>query len=318
MKSLVCVGFALTLAACSSKHATARVAAVPPTPTEASTSEVHSAPSSPVVDAGQAASGSRALPTQLWLDAPYDTRGTIACVDKRCRAGTEACVLGSPSRCVPTSPDKAYGPHDYSVYECDEGSDCPPGSACCESHMGGGYCQPRVGGAPAHSCVAELCLPDVGASCPAGEICVVNPNAEIHLGNCETRPVRATCTHGKRCSASAGAYVWTHATARGVCSASVDEEALDAGTIGVFGCTRPSDCGSGQRCCTSAQDSRRGAGCQPTRELASSMLLCSRDVDCQSSMQEPYNRAKCVPVSSDSEVRGELPPWISACKFDTE
>jgi hypothetical protein len=101
-----------------------------------------------------------------------DTRGLIACNDRPCVGGKEACVShGGHSECKPVSADHSYASVDP-AYECDDSSDCAPDAVCCASHMGGGYCQPRGHGGPPLECGGQLCFPDAGAPCPPGETCV--------------------------------------------------------------------------------------------------------------------------------------------------
>jgi len=251
-------------------------------------------------------------------DVPGDTHGTIACGETRCQAGEEAC---REAVCVPLSPERDYA--GDTVFECDDSSDCAAGSTCCELHMEGGYCQPREGNAPPRYCNEELCIPNAGAPCPTGEACVTPCTDGLCPSYCETSPLRATCAPGKRCEEQVGLCLWTYATATGQCvdpanRVALIERADEDESIGVFACTKPSDCAPMMRCCTSRSLATRGTFCQPASELANGTFLCTSDADCRKGMQEPFTRARCVLASRDPDFKEwHYPPWISLCRFTT-
>jgi hypothetical protein len=307
------LGLALLLTACHSvKRETAAVASLP----APSTLPREASPIGALVSAPHPATSVSVLePTNtVPMPPPGDTHGTIACGETRCRAGKEACIpVADGVKCVPSS-SPLVEQAEY-AYACDEGSDCAAGSLCCAHHMGGGYCEPRVGNAPPRDCNAELCLPDAGAPCTAGERCLVDQDSV--QGYCAISTTQATCAPGKRCSSDTGVCVCTYATKSGHCGGPIDDEALDAGRIGVFQCTKPSDCGTGMRCHTSTQAYARGTFCSPATELANSTYLCDTDAQCRNAMQEPFKRAKCVSVLHNKYLEDpNFPPWIFVCQFE--
>jgi hypothetical protein len=248
--------------------------------------------------------------------APGSTLRTIACGTSRCTPTKELCLFRDAAwRCVAAQPDHSAYPGVDAVYECDDESDCAAGSTCCALHMGGGYCQPRKGAGAPLQCNEELCVPDGGTPCPAGEACekAAGPSGDSF---CQTRPLRATCAPGKRCGADAGLCVWNMASKTGTCRGASDEEAVNAGRISVFQCTLPGDCGSGMRCCTSMAGASRGTFCQPACELADSTFLCENDAQCRQGAQEPFKKARCVPASKSTFKESGYPSWVSVCQFE--
>jgi len=312
VKSHLTFGLGLLLTGCPTvKHEAAGVSTLPAAPV--ASSKTSAAPAA-AMDAGPPTTTS--VPDHsvaVWTPPPGDTLRTIACDQTRCRAGQEACaVLDSGMKCIARSPTQEYTAEQ--VFECDEGSDCPTGSICCALHMGGGFCERLVGNAPPLYCNSQLCLPDAGAPCPKGTSCEASGDATP--GVC-VQPVRATCAPGKRCSAEAGSCVWTYATASGQCGGSVDEEALDSGRIGVFACTKASDCGRAMRCATNTQFYTRGTFCAPATEPANSYYVCDTDAQCRSVMEGSAKRARCVSVLRDENFKDDkFPPWMSVCHFD--
>jgi len=250
---------------------------------------------------------------QFRTSLPGDTRGTIACGETRCRAGKQAC---DGSKCVPISATHDYNNNGESAFECDDGSDCAAGSVCCALHMGGGYCQPQFGKAPPLYCNAELCIPDAGAACRSGESCVTPCTDGLCESYCATRPLRATYAPGKQCEQ--GALVWTYATAMGTCVGFPELEALyetasDDDRIGIFECTRPSDCAPAMRCVAAGP---RGTVCQPAGELANMTYVCNTNAECRKGMQEPFTRAKCELAARNQDYQDfHYPPWVSVCRF---
>ena len=313
VKSPLTFGLSLLLTGCPTvKHEAAGVSRLPAAPIASSQA---SAASAAAMDAGPPATMSAPDHSEaVWTPPPGDTLGTIACDQTRCRAGQQACAWFGTGliKCVPRSPTQEYAAEE--VFECDEGSDCPTGSICCSQHMGGGFCEPRVGNAPPLYCNSQLCVPDAGAPCPKGTTCEASGDATP--GVC-VHPVRATCAPGKRCSAEAGYCVWTYATASGQCGGSVDEDALEAGRIGVFRCTKTSDCGAAMRCATDTQSYTRGTFCAPATEPANSYYVCDTDAQCRSVMEGSARRARCVSVLRDEDFKdNKFPPWMSICRFD--
>jgi len=303
MRNFLTPGLALLLTACPS----ARRETATPTQTVqrgALALEPHTAPSVPIREP------TSTPPTPL----PSDTRGTIACGEARCRAGKEACILVADSLTCVSSSSPLIDQAEY-AFICDDGSDCAAGSICCAHHNGGGYCEPRVGNAPPRDCNEELCLPDVGAPCPTGEGCQIDEGDT--QGYCRMSSKRATCAPGKQCSAESGVCVWTYATKSGRCGGPIDDEALEAGRIGVFECTKPSDCTAGMRCSTSSQNYTRGTFCSRATELGNSTYLCDTDAQCRSALQEPFTRAKCVSVLHNTYLEDpRFPPWMFVCQFE--
>lgn len=310
------LGICVVAVGCTSRHEAAPVHNRPPSPSSAIAPV---APTQMAVantsDAGSSTLASNGQPVARYrTDVPGDTRGTIACGETRCLAGKQAC---GGTGCIPFSATRDYPTNDGEpVYECDDGSDCPAGSGCCALHMGGGYCQPRFGKAPPLYCNAALCIPDAGAACPAGESCATPCDDEHCDSNCETRPMRATFAPGKQCDG--GALVWTYASATGRCVGHRELDSLyqhqdDDDRIGIFQCTRPSDCGSAMRCVTGGP---KGSSCQPAGELANNTYLCTSDADCRMGIQEPFTRAKCQLASRNEYYKDfHFPPWVSVCRF---
>jgi hypothetical protein len=322
MERLVTFGLGLVLTGCAPRR---EAVPVPSKPPAQSTAPSPTAPPPaagaggrdagvPPIASGAQDVGKPAAP-QFRTALPGDTRGTIACGEVRCRAGKQAC---NGSKCIPLSATHDYDSSDEPVFECDEGSDCPAGTVCCQLHMGGGYCQPRFGKSPPLHCNAELCIPNAGAPCPTGESCVTPCEDGICESYCATRPLRATYAPGKRCDADKGVLVWTYATATGKCVGLEEMErlyqtAVDDERIGIFPCTRPSDCASAMRCVAAGP---RGTSCQPAGELANSTYVCSSDADCRKGMDAPFTRTKCELAARNEYYQDyHYPPWMSVCRF---
>jgi len=271
-----------------------------------------------VSDAAEAADvAADSPPTGLDLSlvreaAPGPTQGSIACGKERCKAGSEVCALGEGGRwrCLKAS-EKSQA--SASVWECDEASDCQRGQSCCLSFASAAE---WVGCAePKGNCALELCIEGDGAPCRAG--------LECKQGACVPPRKPATCGPGKTCPAKSPMCVYR--AGKGSC---VDDEtarkraenAQESG-VGVYACTRPSDCGGGWKCCTSMSDGARFTRCGHACDSANTMQVCERDLDCKPLAEAVcggearcMKNIKCQPAPADGDLASAVPGWMKVCR----
>jgi hypothetical protein len=230
--------------------------------------------------------------------AAGSTRGTIACGQQRCDATREKCVSrrGPAWACVPRDAEE----QDFNdIFECDDGTDCPPGKTCCQSFASAitAYvCATRREG---DDCRVEVCEPG-GARCPAGQSCVGRYCAPDNVPG-------PKCGDGS-CTGAKPLCIWSEG--KGRCASG--EEALEAekkrdqgASVAVLRCTRNKDCAAGMICCTGMALGPSESFCSLNCDLANSMKYCATDADCPALGS---THLRCLKPDVD------LPPWSKLCQ----
>jgi len=235
--------------------------------------------------------------------APGSTRGTVSCGSQRCDASKEVCaIVAGPSwACVP----KLQKDDTPSYFECDDGTDCPPGKTCCLSGATSGtyfVCGAR------RECLLEACG-EGGARCPAGQRC--------QNGWCSpSGRTGATCAKGVVCG---GDTPVCHASPTqntcislqeaeklGEVLARLGTDVVEDRNFALLRCTQNADCGAGFHCCASSRTGTHESSCSLNCYIATQ--FCATDADCPK-----------VPEASRPSCRRSdpyLPPWSKLCQYD--
>ncbi len=192
-----------------------------------------------------------------------------------------------------------------SALYCDDGTDCGPGLTCCDagaSSERAQWCSARHG--PNSRCAFEVCKPG-GAACPSGTHCEDDVCMTDLAVTCPGS-ARGRCGKQELCEWQAGTSACV-----------VDPKSIDyEEERGVFGCTRPQDCASGDKCCTSTSAYWRTTGCASNCDITNSTLACNTAKDCAAILwrvpQQWHRKAKlrCEPVGDGG------PAWLKACRLD--
>jgi hypothetical protein len=227
-----------------------------------------------------------------------NTRGSIACGDRRCDASREICamVAGPAWACVPRG-----GPGTGSAsYECDDGTDCPQGKTCCQDFSSDAeyyVCTTRNVG-----CSVEVCV-EGGARCPPGQLC--------KRGVCapEKDPL-PKCGSGVTCSVEKPVCVWKQG--KGECVSAPREIELEqdlkpGSEFALLRCTQNADCGSGFHCCTAGSFGASLTYCALNCDAMSTAQFCVTDADCP---KLPGATLKCL-----GGIPG-LPAWSKLCSSE--
>ena len=292
-------------------------AAAPATTTSASSPTLERTAEPPAPPSAEPAAS--AAPAPVEAAAPSDselpernvsggsTIRTIACGKARCQAGKEVCVRDAKQEwaCVASAPEGG------AFYACDDASDCTAPKTCCRSFASAEEvysCE-----APGGACAAVVCSEPDGTRCPRGQRC--------SQGYCQAE-TQATCAGEKRCPTDTPYCLW------GGTPTCVDERAAemavaslqpgDTNALGVYTCTKPSDCGT-QQCCTDMTYAAGLTRCSHACDAVNGMLLCSRDSDCNARARAwcgdnaACRRAvRCVTL--DADRTGKRPPWMKVCR----
>jgi hypothetical protein len=242
--------------------------------------------------------------------AAGSTVGTIACGSARCRAGAEVCTMKSLEWvCLPVTTAAT------STYACDDASDCPAPLTCCRSFASAD--ETYACAKPSEDCAALPCAEPDGLTCPPGLRC----NGSVCVAD-----FRATCGGAKQCPKGARRCAWGKIPAC-VGDAGGDSDISGFGEegspiSGLYECTKPSDCGGAQACCTSALYAEKATLCAHQCDAANSAQLCARDADCKSRAQlycgddaRCRRAVRCAPLSTHPS--SATPPWMKVCqRFD--
>lgn len=241
------------------------------------------------------------------------TEGSIACGAKRCKAGLEVCASDETSgwHCVKESEKNGAS---GSVWACDDASDCPHGQSCCQTFASATTWVECA--EPTGNCALELCVEGEGAPCRPGLTC--------HNGACLPPKKSASCGPGLTCPSSLP--VCLYEAGKAVCideeTARARNEVADPPVIGIYACTRPSDCGGSWKCCTSMSFGAIRTGCSHACDITNTMVVCQSDRDCkpmvEAGCQGDMDCAKsirCRPAVSvhDPGFRGAIPSWLKVC-----
>jgi len=236
-------------------------------------------------------------------DPPGSTRGTIACGAARCDAKRQVCFHDDTTqRCV----DRKAAPDTGGTLSCDDGTDCGPGLTCCQT-AASAYrvleCTKRHGAGS--TCAMEVCKPD-GARCPRETHCEDDYCVSGLAATCPTASGKRTCASDEFCEWKAG-----------VASCVKDPASVEPGeSRGVFGCTRPQDCATGNGCCTSMTVAWQQTYCATNCDLSNTSLICETVADCKPKLQliPPHLRHQ---AKLSCEAReGEGPSWLKQCEVD--
>ena len=243
---------------------------------------------------------------------PGDTRGTIACGLTRCNAPHQACLFESGLGYHCATPKS--GGDDAATFWCDDASDCPSGTTCCQSFASAELVYHCV--ARNDDCAAEMCEPG-GAACPNGQVCSGLD------GFCSAPPKPATCQDGRACPKAQPVCLW-----RGAHGRCVDDPAAQAAldvlqggetqdAEGVHHCLLPRDCGPGEHCCTSMVLADAFTHCSINCDLTNSMQACASDSDCRivaSALCGDVRgcRVRCVRPHGDPS--NTTPAWFKTCQ----
>ena len=231
---------------------------------------------------------------------PGPTKGTIACGDRRCAAGTEVCGIVDPDlawACVPTGQPELL---THSSYECDDPSDCSGGKTCCRSFASADeayICAKRGQG-----CRMEVCVEGDGAPCPKKQQC--------SSGLCvPEKDERATCAERRQCDAAKPICKWD---GTGECIELARAEKLfreienpDA-DFSLFACTQNSDCGAGFHCCTGMRGPKL-TFCSLECDLLNGYQFCKTSRDC------PAGDGFKFTCKTPGEVGVSMPSWSRVC-----
>jgi hypothetical protein len=267
-------------------------------PTPAPSTE---APPPPLAGTEPAATDAEAAATdQPPPEPPGSTRGTIACGSARCLAGKQLCQLTEPPICSDVVPHP-----EGSRFECDDASDCKAGLTCCQSGASAEVlqlCTPRRG--PSSDCATELCKPG-GAPCPNGEHCEHDYCAFDRRVTCPTGGT--ACPKNAYCEWKSG---------QAACLAEpTNLNIVDEGH-GIFGCTRPADCGPANQCCTSMVAGWHNTYCATNCDLTNTQLVCRKPSDCLRKLQlVPANVRGRAKLSCEPNGEG-APPWLKTCRLE--
>jgi hypothetical protein len=187
------------------------------------------------------------------------------------------------------------------MYECDDGTDCPPGKTCCEAFSSDAQafvCTTRDLG-----CSVEVCA-EGGARCPDGQRC--------KSGVCApARDPVAACGRGVTCSVEKPVCVWKQG--KGECvSASREvelEQDLRAGgpDFALLRCTQNADCGAGFHCCTGGAFGASLTYCTLNCDAMNTSQFCATTADCP---KLPGSPLKCL-----GGIPG-LPAWSKLCSSE--
>jgi hypothetical protein len=283
--------------------------------------EVGARPSSPFTKAGAAppSASAESLPSEPPSSSPSEdpepdgsperlpreiaegsTKGTIACGAKRCAAGTEVCAVVDPDlawACLPVA-QREQAKHDF--YECDDGSDCTGGKACCQSFASAN--ESYVCTARGQGCRMEVCVEGDGSSCPKKQHC--------EDGRCVADSTdRATCAGRRQCDAAKPICKWDGAgecmdlTSAGKLVRALDDPDVD---FSIHACTLNSDCGVGFRCCTGMRGPKL-TFCSQTCDVLNGYQLCRTTADC------PKLEGVKFTCKDPGDVGVSLPPWSRVC-----
>lgn len=270
--------------------------AAPPPPPAPRAAPITASDAGPAEDAAGAGAPIAEAPPPRQLEprlgAPGSTRGTIACGPKRCDASKEVCaVVAGPSwACLPRDGQRDAA---SSVYDCDDGTDCPWGKTCCNSFASAAtyyVCTTRDA-----DCAIEVCE-EGGARCPAGMVCRDHACRPAQIPG-------ARCGPGKVCGGATPLCHWNNG--KGECVAGDRAGQLFDEGHAILRCTQNADCGAGYHCCTSMVYGPRESFCGFRCDLANAMQYCTTDADCPTIM--PGAKSKCRKPEAD------LPSWSKLC-----
>lgn len=191
------------------------------------------------------------------IDGAFATPGMVACGDQNCDLTTSYCQAANgethkEASCRPKGPD--FDPERLDPYtlQCDDVSDCAPGTVCCAQWGGGGDLWFQC--APPPCSATELCTN--GSKCSAGLKCV--QDGMVGTGfSCQSAAPGAPCGP-TRCAGERPICCWNAEQRTGSCVASDAECPSDpSGNRIPFRCGSKADCGgyfclaqwfSGSRC----------------------------------------------------------------------
>lgn len=199
-------------------------------------------------------------------------------------------------------------------YACDDASDCSAPLVCCRSFASAAEVFQCA--LPTGDCSAIVCAEPDGKQCPRGQRCT---------GTYCNADTRATCVGGQRCPAVAPYCAWSSSPscvdATGAENAAGALLEPNSPILGVYGCTKPSDCGT-QHCCTSMTNGEKQTRCSNACDAANSMRLCSTRADCKW-LADAYcegqdaaacrARLRCEPPTTDRP--NAVPPWLKVCSL---
>jgi len=151
----------------------------------------------------------------------------------------------------------------------------------------------------------EVCKPD-GARCPRGTHCEDDYCVSGLAATCPTAAGKRTCATDEFCEWKAG-----------IASCVKDPPEVEIGQPrGVFGCTRPQDCASGNGCCTSMTVAWQRTYCATNCDLSNTSLVCDTVADCKRKLEliPPHLRHQAKLSCQPRE--GEGPSWLKQCEVD--
>ena len=194
------------------------------------------------------------------------------------------------------------------TYACDDGTDCPRGQTCCSlpsSTQEAFTCVARA--QVGDRCWEEVCE-EGGAACPKGLTCRQRGCSREVLAECG--PERRRCPAERPlCAYSAQESKCVTVEEAETIGATFNDVPLDV-PLGVYSCSKGSDCGPGRKCC--ATSAGRRTYCATGCDTGNGMRVCTSIADCSEI------RALC---GRDPECSAALrcttlevaPKWVKMC-----